>query len=171
MPLKDEEKRREYCRNYNEKHRERIKARKQEAYTINKAATLLRIREYKKANKEKSKRADHARILRLELEDPAKILLSRVKTSSRTRGIPCTITTADLVVPSVCPILGMPLAFRQGRDCVPSVDRIDNTKGYVPGNVWVISGRANTMKNDASIEELRRFCTGVLAAKPLNACV
>lgn len=32
--------------------------------------------------------------------------------------------------------------------------RYDNTKGYVKGNIWVVSRRANTLKNNASIEEL-----------------
>jgi hypothetical protein len=37
----------------------------------------------------------------------------------------------------------------------PSLDRIDNTKGYVPGNVWVISWRANDLKRNATLEELK----------------
>lgn len=45
----------------------------------------------------------------------------------------------------------------------PSLDRIDNRMGYVPGNVWVISWKANRMKSDASMEELRVFCTNMLA--------
>ena len=35
------------------------------------------------------------------------------------------------------------------------LDRIDSTKGYIKGNVWVISNRANTLKNDASLQELK----------------
>ena len=34
------------------------------------------------------------------------------------------------------------------------IDRIDSSKGYVKGNVRVISKRANTLKNNATIEEL-----------------
>ena len=40
-----------------------------------------------------------------------------------------------------------------------SIDRIDSTKGYEKGNVWVISGRANRIKNDATPEELMRIAT------------
>jgi hypothetical protein len=42
-----------------------------------------------------------------------------------------------------------------GRDSSPSLDRIDNSKGYVKGNVAVISFRANTLKNNATADELR----------------
>jgi hypothetical protein len=66
------------------------------------------------------------------------------------------------IVPSHCPIFGMPLEWsvqRGGAALIlpnsPSLDRIDPSKGYVKGNVWIISNRANTIKNDASHEELK----------------
>jgi hypothetical protein len=39
-------------------------------------------------------------------------------------------------------------------DGSPTLDRIDNAKGYVKGNVCVISKKANTMKNNATPEEV-----------------
>jgi hypothetical protein len=42
-------------------------------------------------------------------------------------------------------------------DNAPTLDRINNSCGYVPGNVAVISWRANRIKCDATPEELRRI--------------
>ena len=39
-------------------------------------------------------------------------------------------------------------------DNSPTLDRIDNSAGYVPGNVWVISSLANRCKNDLSADEI-----------------
>jgi hypothetical protein len=36
----------------------------------------------------------------------------------------------------------------------PSIDRIDNNKGYTKDNIMVISRRANILKKDATFDEL-----------------
>jgi hypothetical protein len=59
-----------------------------------------------------------------------------------------------------CPVLGIPLEWStlQGKGVIansPSLDRIDPTKGYIKGNVWIISYKANTIKNNATHEELK----------------
>jgi hypothetical protein len=35
------------------------------------------------------------------------------------------------------------------------LDRIDPTKGYVKGNVWIVSHRANTLKGNTTHDELK----------------
>jgi hypothetical protein len=43
----------------------------------------------------------------------------------------------------------------------PTLDRIDNSKGYIVGNVWVISMRANRLKSDATVDELMMLATNL----------
>lgn len=65
------------------------------------------------------------------------------------------ITVDDINIPKKCPILGIKLCLDNNKAQVnsPSIDRIDNSKGYVKGNVWVISKKANTLKNDGTLKE------------------
>ncbi len=78
------------------------------------------------------------------------------KLRARKADIPFTITREHVVVPERCPLLDVPLSFgtRTDRANSPSLDRIDPRLGYVPGNVWVISFRANAIKQDALLPEL-----------------
>ena len=86
-----------------------------------------------------------------------KTALSTMKQRAAFKGLPFDLTAEDLVVPEFCPVLGIKLVFDvNDNDARPSADRFDNDKGYVKGNVRVISLRANRLKSDATIDELRR---------------
>lgn len=63
-----------------------------------------------------------------------------------------------MVIPERCPVLGIPLRLGEMSDRAssPSLDRIDPRRGYVRGNVLVVSYRANQIKSDATPDELRR---------------
>lgn len=91
----------------------------------------------------------------------AKYALHAARARARQAGIEFSIRPEDLLpLPEVCPLLGIGLDYStggKGRRWLaesPSLDRIDNSKGYVAGNVWVISNRANTLKRDATLSEL-----------------
>lgn len=75
-------------------------------------------------------------------------MYDRAKTRATKRGIPFYITVEDIVMPDRCPVFGHPWEYEPGSPWVPSLDRIDSDEGYIPGNVQVISWRANTLKNN-----------------------
>lgn len=85
-------------------------------------------------------------------------LWSRSRTRARAAKIPFNLAPKHIPLPTTCPILNILLDYtavgvRLAADS-PSIDRIDNTRGYEPGNVQVISHRANKLKNDATLDEL-----------------
>lgn len=78
--------------------------------------------------------------------------------SARKRGIEFSITRDQMPdVPDICPILKIPLDWHPDSDMKfsPSVDRIDNDKGYIPDNLQFVSFRANTLKNNGTLTEFR----------------
>jgi hypothetical protein len=77
-------------------------------------------------------------------------------------GMEFTILPEDVVIPEVCPYLQVPFVPLDKRLSY-SLDRIDSSKGYVKGNIQVISRLANKMKNDATKEELLLFAKGVIS--------
>jgi hypothetical protein len=97
-----------------------------------------------------------------------KVRLKQAESRARRRGLEFNLTAEDIVIPDTCPVLGIPMVRQVGRPGVftnsPTLDRIDNSRGYVKGNVWIISGRANSMKNCADPETLRAFARWIRRA-------
>ena len=87
--------------------------------------------------------------------DPRYALKESSKSRAKTAGLTHTITKEDICIPAVCPVLGLTLVPGGRSDNSMSLDRVDSSKGYVPGNVQVISLRANRLKNNATLEELK----------------
>lgn len=87
---------------------------------------------------------------------PEKAMLHRAKRRAKQSNIEFNITVEDIVIPKLCPILNIPLISDSNKitDNSASLDRIDSSKGYIKGNVGVISFRANTIKSNATYEEL-----------------
>ncbi len=98
------------------------------------------------------------------LRDYKRNMLVGAKRRASIKNIDFNITEEDIEIPSMCPILEVPLIIgtKDNYEYSPSLDRIDNSKGYVKGNIQVISKKANSMKNSATLEELQAFCRNVL---------
>ena len=84
-------------------------------------------------------------------------MLARAKSRAKKNNLPFNIELDDIVIPERCPLLGIKIESTEVRNSPnnPSLDKIIPEKGYIKGNVWVISNRANTLKNDATIKELK----------------
>lgn len=113
-------------------------------------------REYDRRYREKTGDRRHQLEMKRRRKNQPLYLFTSAKKRATKKNQLFTISVEDIVVPEVCPVLGITLAIATGhrKDNSPSVDRIDNSKGYIPGNVQVISNRANRIKSDAKIEEL-----------------
>ena len=111
------------------------------------------------ANSTHFNRAVHrARTQISKAKHPEVQLLSGARIRARAKGLPFNITKRDIVIPKFCPMLGIELKRGKGVACgsSPTLDKIIPEKGYVRGNIWVISHRANMIKNNATSEEIIR---------------
>lgn len=90
--------------------------------------------------------------------DPEKYLWEHARQRAKKLGVAFDLEITDIVIPATCPALGITLGWENERasrnKSSPSLDRMDPKKGYVRGNVYVISNRANHIKNNASFSEL-----------------
>jgi hypothetical protein len=95
--------------------------------------------------------------------NPKQRLIIDSRSRAHKSGSLHTITVETVTWPTHCPVLGIELDYRTlsggraKRNNSPSLDRWDNNQGYVVGNVFVISHRANRLKSDASVDELERI--------------
>ena len=87
------------------------------------------------------------------------MLLKRAETNAKERNLEFNLTIDDINIPEKCPYFDIP--FDDNRYSL-SIDRVDSSKGYIKGNIQIISYIANKMKNDASIEELIVFSKNIL---------
>jgi|SRR5665213_2873715 len=89
---------------------------------------------------------------------PEYLLWQQAKTRAKRDHLPFNIEYTDIVIPVSCPVLGMKLKrnINIPGDDSPSVDKLIPERGYVKGNICVISFKANSIKRDATRDELRK---------------
>ena len=122
-----------------------------------------RHRQWSKGNRDRLRERHKGWLVRRRTSDPAWYIWKRSRDRASKTGVEHTISVEDISVPTKCPIFGIELKSgigkggRVDKDFSPSLDRIDNQLGYVPGNVVVVSWRANRLKSDGTLDELRRI--------------
>lgn len=91
--------------------------------------------------------------------NPTRSLLANAKNRAKKKNLEFNIELADIIIPEFCPITNLKLETGPGKIhyASPTLDRIDNSKGYIKGNVAVISNKANKHKGELSIEEIKQL--------------
>ena len=155
MPRSNPHERSEYNKAYYQKNRVKRCWQERERY---KNGGKEQQAEYRIARLERY--AGYQRKRRLKF--PRETLVDQAKYRAKKFNLPCDLTVEGLHWPTHCPILGLELDYnktvpgsRKIRHSVPTLDRRTNALGYVLGNVFVISHRANRIKSDATAEELK----------------
>jgi hypothetical protein len=173
----------EYSKQYYLKNKEKILARQKQNYENNKDIFKERARRYVAKNIEKVKafrklyrqkaspeqiqkwnkaREDYVK------NNPQKRIIAIIKSRAKQKNMDFNLEPEDIQIPELCPVFKIPLEkyITKGkygpRYNSPSVDRIDNTKGYIKGNIQIISHKANSMKSNATPEQLLKFAYWVI---------
>jgi len=168
MPFKSDEVRREYLKTYKAKKRREL------GIPTKKEAAVLRSKKQRESLTEdillerKQKISNYNR--QWSKDNYARNKLTHMYNSAKQRarkaGLEFSIDKNDIVIPTHCPYLGIELvptrSRKESKIDIASLDRIDNTKGYIKGNIEVVSWLANTMKNNATPELLVSFAKEVL---------
>jgi hypothetical protein len=86
-------------------------------------------------------------------------LLKDAKRRAEKFGREFNIELSDITIPDICPILGIKLEHgkKTSTDNSPSLDRINPNLGYTKNNVRIISMKANRMKQECTVAELKRL--------------
>ena len=90
-------------------------------------------------------------------------LAYKAKERATKRGLPFSISVRNSLIsnpPSICDCCNKKLDYslghgRRNNKDSPSLDRLDNNKGYTKENTRVICFRCNELKNNGTLEELK----------------
>jgi len=122
-----------------------------------------KTRDTSKASYERNKESRlNSRRLRHQMS-PWHTMLQTAKRTARNNKLPFDLTAEYLesIYPAdnKCPVFGFEMEIsKQGesRDKSPSLDKIVPEMGYVIGNVTIVSLKANRMKNNGTLEDLKK---------------
>lgn len=155
--LTDEE-RKQYILNWKKEARRKRGLQKQGRKPLSEEEKLISKENRKQREKEWSKQYFEI--------NPQKRLLWAARRRAKIKQLPFNIEEIDVIIPTHCPYLGIELHPHTpngfDRQHSMSLDRIIPELGYVKGNIEVISHLANTMKNNATPEQLISFAKEIL---------
>ena len=113
------------------------------------------------SDREKHREWERDYLKRKRQENPEYYLWKSAKKRAKDKQLDFDIEVSDIIIPQFCPLLNIPIVHKVGKGCrcknSPSLDRLDNSLGYVKGNIVVVSWRANFLKSDAEFQELQQL--------------
>lgn len=120
-----------------------------------KEAARLRSAEFRKANPELHSQRKRLSYAKNQQKNTALNMYNNAKSRAKRASMEFTLVVEDIRIPKRCPALGLELTPPDGSrsPTAPSLDRVDNSRGYTASNVVVISTRANTIKSYGTAEE------------------
>ena len=94
-------------------------------------------------------------------KDPRKQMIASAKVRAKRDRVPFELLPTDFEIPKECPVFHCPFEFgtRTNHRWAPTLDKVIPTLGYVKGNVQIISHRANMLKGNATLLELKQLIT------------
>jgi hypothetical protein len=103
--------------------------------------------------------------LKWRLKNIKKNIIYSARMRAKEKNLEFSIAEEDIILIERCPIFDIPIFYGVGgvTDNSPSLDRIDNSKGYVKENVQVISKKGNTCKSSQTVEELIKFSNWIIS--------
>lgn len=104
-------------------------------------------------------------------QSPEYKILHSAKRRAKKANLSFNLDISDIVIPECCPVFPE-IKLKCNEGCVdfnsPTLDRIIPELGYIKGNVIIISHKANSIKNSATFEELRRVADWLELKVKLN---
>ncbi len=163
MPYSDPEKKRQQMRAWRAKNPGKL-----HEYNIRRAP---KEKAYRQAHPEQY--VQYARNARV--NNPKRDIFIQTKARAKKHGTPFTIAQEEIFWPTKCPVLGVVLSYDKSytgntvaRENQATLDRWDNAKGYVPGNTFVISHKANRWKSDMGRDDIEALL-GYMMRGPTSA--
>ena len=146
---------------YWRKNKEKLKIQNRKWYLENQDKVRESNNKYQRAHPEKRKEWSSRSYRKKKETKPEYYLHRQSKRRAKEGNLDFNIGIEDIVIPQNCPYFNRPL-LPLDKEWAPSLDRIDNSKGYIKGNIRVISYKANRVKNNLTIDELLQFAKGVM---------
>ena len=126
-----------------------------QSYERNKEKVFARTRKWRAENPELAHEYGISVHQRHIEKDPINYFLAHLKRSARRRGLEFNLEPSDIIIPELCPVFGIPIYFLRTMTGGPlpdsaSADRVDSHKGYLKGNIQIISQEANWLKRNCN---------------------